>query len=76
MNFTFGKELVLVLHVVCFQININIGQRLNKEEVPLLRLIVNNLGTEVKLRTFDICADAYLGGIFLQYLKVNGKLGS
>lgn len=46
---------------------------MNKEDVPLLRLVVNNVGTGVKLRTFDIVADAYLGAVYVQYLKVNGK---
>ena len=64
---------MFIIYGHILQINVNIAQRIDKEEVPLLRLVVNNLGTEVKLRTFDICADAYLGGIFLQYLKVNGK---
>ena len=40
--------------------------------MPLLRLAVNDLGTNVKVKTFDLTAEAFLGGIQVQYLKVNG----
>lgn len=45
------------------------------QDKPLLRLVVNDLGTKVKMRTFDMSAEAFLGGVYVQYLKVNtGKL--
>jgi vacuolar protein sorting-associated protein 13A/C len=53
---------------------LNIAQRLDNKDVPLLRLAVNDLGTDVKVRTFDLIAEAFLGGIQVQYLKVNGKI--
>ena len=42
-------------------------------DVPLLKLVIEKLGTSVKIRTFDMLADAYLGGIYLQYLRLKSK---
>ena len=58
--------------VVFIQININIAQRVDKVDVPLLKLVVDKVGAAVKIRTFDMLADAYLGGIYLQYLRLKG----
>ncbi|XP_060551931.1 intermembrane lipid transfer protein VPS13A-like [Ruditapes philippinarum] len=59
------------LQFVINEISLNIAQRLDNKDVPLLRLAVNDLGTDVKVRTFDLIAEAFLGGIQVQYLKVN-----
>lgn len=39
---------------------------------PLLKLVVESLGTEVKVRSFDLCVCAYLGGIYLQHMQFKG----
>ncbi|KAL4216396.1 Vacuolar protein [Mactra antiquata] len=61
----------LELEFVLQKISINIAQRSKNQDVPLLRLLVNDLGTKVTMRTFDLSAEAHLGGIYVQYLKVN-----
>ncbi|WAR29642.1 VP13A-like protein [Mya arenaria] len=51
------------------EISLNIAQRKGDMDCPLLRLVVNDIGTGVKVRTFDMVADAHLGSVYLQYLK-------
>ncbi|XP_053387649.1 intermembrane lipid transfer protein VPS13A-like isoform X4 [Mercenaria mercenaria] len=63
----------LELEFVLNEISLNIAQRLKNEDVPLLRLAVNDLGTSVKVKTYDLSAEAFLGGIHVQYLKVNAE---
>ena len=43
-------------------------------DYPLLRLVVKDLGTGVKVRKFDLSVDAHLGGVYLQYLKGDGEI--
>ncbi|XP_052785478.1 intermembrane lipid transfer protein VPS13A-like [Mya arenaria] len=59
----------LELTFVLKQISLNIAQRKGDMDCPLLRLVVNDIGTGVKVRTFDMVADAHLGSVYLQYLK-------
>lgn len=50
------------------------SQRINNEDVPILKFVVESLGTEVKVRTYDMTVEAYLGGIYLQHLKFKGNI--
>ncbi|XP_064596383.1 intermembrane lipid transfer protein VPS13C-like [Liolophura sinensis] len=52
------------------KVEITLSQRINKQEVPMVRLLVERLGTTMKMRTFDMSVEAYLGGIYLQHLKL------
>jgi hypothetical protein len=40
--------------------------------LPILKLVVDALGTEVKVRTFDLSVSAYLGGVYLQNMQFKG----
>ena len=51
-----------------------VAQRMNNQDVPLLKLVVDAVGTEVKVRTFDLSVSAYLGGIYLQHMQFKGTL--
>ncbi|XP_052264161.1 intermembrane lipid transfer protein VPS13A-like [Dreissena polymorpha] len=55
------------------KITLNISQRQKDVDLPLLRLMINDLGTMVKVRTFDLKVEASLGGIYLQYLKTEAS---
>lgn len=52
---------------------VGISQKDGKKEVPLLKLVVNSIGTGVLMRTFDMVVNAHLGGISLQSLKYKGE---
>ncbi|KAK7482167.1 hypothetical protein BaRGS_00026632, partial [Batillaria attramentaria] len=43
--------------------------KVRKRETPLLKVLVERIGTDVKMRTFDMFANAYLGAIYVQHLK-------
>ncbi|KAK3590891.1 hypothetical protein CHS0354_020869 [Potamilus streckersoni] len=58
------------LFFVIKKIKIILAQKVNNKSVPLLKLVIDSLGTEVKMRTYDMCVSAYLGGIYLQYLQM------
>ncbi|KAJ8307900.1 hypothetical protein KUTeg_014547 [Tegillarca granosa] len=54
---------------IVFKVNINILQRENNLDVPLLKLVVESVGTELTMRTFDMGVEAYVGGIYVQHQK-------
>lgn len=58
------------------EVSINIAQKLENKEAQLLHFQIFSLGTTVSMRTFDMVASAYLGGIFLQHFssEPNGKI--
>lgn len=43
-------------------------------EIPMIKLVLTKMGTNVTTRKFDMEAEAYLGGIYLQHLKFKGQL--
>jgi len=43
-------------------------------DTPALKLVIDNVGTQLTLRSFDMCIDAFLGAICLQHLKFSRKL--
>lgn len=52
---------------------LTLSQRQNQKDVPILKLVVDTLGTQVAARTFDLSAEAYVGGIYLQHMQFKGK---
>lgn len=52
---------------------ITIAQKLEKKEAPLLQFQIFSLGATVSMRTFDMTAGVYLGGIFLQHFSSDPK---
>ncbi|KAH3866056.1 hypothetical protein DPMN_029107 [Dreissena polymorpha] len=68
-----GVNKLIHLEYFVLQITLNISQRQKDVDLPLLRLMINDLGTMVKVRTFDLKVEASLGGIYLQYLKTEGE---
>jgi hypothetical protein len=53
---------------------INLLQRENNIDVPVLKLVVDTVGTDMRMRTFDMGVEAYLGGIYFQHLKFKGRV--
>ncbi|XP_048251088.1 vacuolar protein sorting-associated protein 13A-like isoform X4 [Haliotis rufescens] len=51
------------------EILINVAQREGATEAPLLKLVIESVGTQVKMRTFDMVVEAYVGCLYLQHLK-------
>ncbi|CAH1789713.1 unnamed protein product [Owenia fusiformis] len=51
------------------EISVNISQFKVDQEVPTLKIVVESLGTSLKMRTFEMVAEAYLGGVYLQHLQ-------
>jgi hypothetical protein len=45
----------------------------NGKDIPVLKIVVTSLGTEVTMHTYDMKVAAYLGGIYLQHRKFIGK---
>ena len=52
--------------------NISLFKRVDGQDVPTLKLVIDSLGTEVKVRTFDLMVEVYLGGIYVQHLQFRG----
>ncbi|XP_060080495.1 intermembrane lipid transfer protein VPS13A-like [Ylistrum balloti] len=48
---------------------VNLLQHTNMEDVLVLKLVVESVGTQLAIRTHDMNVEAYIGGIYLQYLK-------
>ncbi|ELU14385.1 hypothetical protein CAPTEDRAFT_224867 [Capitella teleta] len=51
------------------QIALTINKQVKDRPLPILKLVVDALGTEVKVRSFDLWVSAYLGGIYLQNMQ-------
>lgn len=41
---------------------------------PLVKLKLESVGAQVKVRSFDIIVDSYLGGMYLQHLLFKGRV--
>lgn len=63
-NYT-DLELKFEVKKVC----VNLMQHTNVEDILVLKLVVESIGTQLAVRTHDMSAEAYIGGIYLQYLK-------
>ena len=49
------------------------SQTVEEKQVPFLKLKLDSIGAQVKVRSFDIVVDSYLGGIYLQHQLFKGK---
>ena len=41
---------------------------------PTLKVIINTVGAQLTLRSFDLCIEAFLGGVCLQHLEFSREL--
>ena len=41
--------------------------------VPVIKLVVDTLGAALTMRTFDMMAEAYLGGLYIQHMQFKGR---
>eukprot|EP00058_Branchiostoma_floridae_P017686 XP_002603175.1 hypothetical protein BRAFLDRAFT_226506 [Branchiostoma floridae] len=60
----------LELHFEIKEVIINISRLQNNVDMQLLRLAVQSVGAEVRKRTWDLSAHAFLGGIGLQHMLI------
>src|SRR6218665_818815 len=59
---------------ICFvQICLNVSQRKNGVDIPTIKVVIESLGTEVSVRTYDTSVTAFLGGIYLQHTHFKGN---
>ncbi|XP_074661340.1 intermembrane lipid transfer protein VPS13A-like [Tubulanus polymorphus] len=58
-------KLTFVIKEIC----LNVFQRQNGLDIPTIKLVIDTLGTEVEMRTFDMRVNTYLGGLYLQHLQ-------
>ncbi|XP_035670900.1 vacuolar protein sorting-associated protein 13C-like isoform X6 [Branchiostoma floridae] len=65
----------LELHFEIKEVIINISRLQNNVDMQLLRLAVQSVGAEVRKRTWDLSAHAFLGGIGLQHMLFKGMDG-
>ncbi|XP_021375808.1 vacuolar protein sorting-associated protein 13A-like isoform X2 [Mizuhopecten yessoensis] len=63
-NYT-DLELKFEVKKVC----VNLLQHTSVEDILVLKLVVESIGTQLAIRTHDMSAEAYIGGVYLQYLK-------
>ena len=58
------------------QICVTLSQYQGSVDTPLLKVIVDSVGTQLTLRSFDMCVDAFLGAVCLQHLEFSRELFS
>ncbi|KAK3093140.1 hypothetical protein FSP39_011676 [Pinctada imbricata] len=63
------------LHFEIKMVNVQLSRKMGDSLQPLLKLVVESLGTDVLVRTFDLSVEAYLGGIYLQHQEFKGEGG-
>ncbi|XP_056003796.1 intermembrane lipid transfer protein VPS13A-like isoform X2 [Ostrea edulis] len=51
------------------EVSISLQEHTDSGEIPMIKLVLHALGTKATTRKFDMEAEAYLGGIYLQHLK-------
>ncbi|XP_055872705.1 intermembrane lipid transfer protein VPS13C-like isoform X9 [Biomphalaria glabrata] len=66
-DYTNKTQLALTFEL--HKISIEILETVDKMEVPFLKLIVNNIGLSVKVRSFDMAVQGWLGAVYLQHLQ-------
>jgi hypothetical protein len=59
--------------VVDLQIALHLSQSQEGREVPMMKIVVDSLGTNVQMRTFDLMVNAYLGSVYIQHLQFKGN---
>ena len=56
------------------QICLTLSQCQRSVVIPTLKVLVDNLGAQLTLRSFDLCIDAFLGAVCLQHLEFSREL--
>jgi len=56
------------------QICVTLSQFRGGVETPTLKVIINAVGAQLTLRSFDLCIDAFLGAVSLQHLEFSREL--
>ncbi|XP_078330281.1 intermembrane lipid transfer protein VPS13A-like isoform X6 [Crassostrea virginica] len=51
------------------EVSVCLQEHTEDGEIPMIKLVLQTLGTNVTTRKFDMEAEAYLGGIYIQHLK-------
>ena len=64
---TIYNETDLELRFEIKEICLNVSQRKNNVDVPTIKVVIESVGTEVRVRTYDTSVTAFLGGIYLQH---------
>ena len=59
---------------VCIQICLTLSQYQGSVDTPLLKVIIDAVGAQLTLRSFDLCVDAFLGAVRLQHLEFSREL--
>ena len=62
-----------VLFFVVFQIALNVFQRVSGVDEPLMSLALHSLVASVKMRPWDMSAEASLGSVSIQHKQYKGK---
>ena len=58
----------------CAQVSVTVSRFVkDAQNVPMVKLVVEQLGAAVIVRPFDMSVNAYLGGIFVQHLEFRGR---
>jgi len=55
------------------QIALHLSEHRKGEDIPILKLVIDSLGTRVEVRTFDLMVNAYIGSVYLQHLEFKGQ---
>lgn len=56
------------------QICLTLSQLQGSVVSPTLKVVVNTVGAQLTLRSFDLCIDAFLGAVCLQHLEFSREL--
>ena len=60
----------------CFytlQIALCLSQVRQNKNVPMLKIVIDSIGTQLQMRTIDMGVSLYLGGIYVQHLEYKGE---
>jgi len=58
------------------QICLTLSQFQGGVDTPMLKVTVDSVGTQLTLRSFDLCIDAFVGAVCLQHLEFSRELSS
>ncbi len=50
-----------------------LSQRRESKDVPMVKVVVDSIGTQLQMRTFDMGVSLYVGGVYVQHLEYKGE---
>ncbi|CAL1529954.1 unnamed protein product, partial [Lymnaea stagnalis] len=71
----FVNQTQFAMSFVLNEISVEIMENVTDGEVPFLKLVVKEIGLSLKGRSFDMSADGFLGGIYLQHMQYKVSQG-